>query len=102
MEHNDGRSPSDSGETEFRTWFSADVSTAYTVIEALAAVNGVEPDELDRLYGSVDPDALDKLFEKPVRLPDQRDLHVEFTASGCRVIVRDDGGISVLESGNDR
>lgn len=66
------------------------------VTRALAAVEGVEPTELDLLYESVDLEALDALLGDPV-VDENPPVVVEFAASGYQVVVRSDGLITVLE-----
>ncbi|MFB6129628.1 MAG: HalOD1 output domain-containing protein [Salinigranum sp.] len=64
------------------------------VVSAAAALRGVEPDELDPLSRFVDPDALDNLF-CAARDSATADLRVEFTFSGCEVVVDGDGRVAV-------
>ena len=66
------------------------------VVEALAAVENVEPDELDlRLYDSVDGDALDRLYG--VTAEKDAHLRVTFTIADYEVTVHDDGRVAVRE-----
>ncbi|NHN60629.1 MULTISPECIES: HalOD1 output domain-containing protein [Halorussus] len=64
------------------------------VVEALAAVENVDPDELDlRLYDSVDGDALDRLYEVTAERSER--LRVTFSIGDYEVTVRDDGLLEV-------
>ncbi|WP_435177419.1 HalOD1 output domain-containing protein [Halorussus sp. AFM4] len=66
------------------------------VVEALAAVEGVEPENLDvRLYDSVDGDALDRLYEVTAERGER--LRVAFTIADYEVTVHDDGRLAVRE-----
>ena len=66
------------------------------VVEALAAVENVEPDELDlRLYDSVDGDALDRLYAVSAERAER--LHVTFTVADYEVTVHADGRLAVRE-----
>jgi hypothetical protein len=67
-----------------------------TIVEALAAVENVEPDELGtRLYDSVDPEALDCLYGAAAERSEQ--LRLAFTVGGYEVILADDGDCLVRE-----
>lgn len=72
-----------------------------TVIEAVAAVAGVDPSRtripLDR---SVNPDALDRLFDRRGDDPPD-DAHVVFTVWDLTVVVHADGNVFVHEGGRD-
>lgn len=66
------------------------------VVEALAAVENVEPDELDlRLYDSVDGDALDRLYEVTAERSER--LRVTFSIGDYEVTVQDDGLLEVRD-----
>lgn len=60
------------------------------VVEAVAAAAGVEPTDLDPLYGAVDPDALSRLFWDSGGLRD-----VSFAYAGYHVRVFADGEVVV-------
>ncbi|NEU55224.1 HalOD1 output domain-containing protein [Halorussus sp. MSC15.2] len=66
------------------------------VVEALAAVENVEPQNLDvRLYDSIDGDALECLYETTAERSER--LRVTFTISAYEVTIEDDGYIVVRE-----
>lgn len=67
-----------------------------TIVEALAAVENVEPNELGaRLYDSLDPEALDCLYGTAAERSER--LQVTFTVAGYEVVVSDDGDFLVRE-----
>lgn len=71
------------------------------VVEALAAVENVEPEDLDlRLYDSVDGDAVERLYETTA----DRDEHlrVAFTIDTYEVVVDSSGLVVVCEWGGER
>lgn len=66
-----------------------------TVVEAIAAVRGVEPVDVDfRLDESVDTDALEGLYRHARRRP-ERTLRVEFEVDGLVVGVHSDGLVTI-------
>lgn len=66
------------------------------IVEALAAVENVEPDELGaRLYDSFDPEALDDLYGTAAERSER--LRLAFTVDGYEVVVVDDGDFFVRE-----
>lgn len=66
------------------------------IVEALAAVESVEPDELDvRLYDDVDPEALDRLYGTAAERADR--LHLSFDIAEYEVVLTDDGDLLVCE-----
>lgn len=70
-----------------------------TIVEALAAVENVEPDELGtRLYDSFDPEALDRLYGSAAERSEE--LRVAFTIGGYEVLITDDGDFLVRGSGD--
>ena len=64
-----------------------------TIIEAVAAAEGVVPTELDSVYDTINSDALDSL------LADQDDgsICIKFDITGWNVFVRGDGAIRVCD-----
>jgi len=60
------------------------------VIQAVAEAKGIDPLELDPLYGRIDLDAVDRLFAS-TDVPAGR---LTFEVAGCRVRVRADGQVS--------
>lgn len=66
------------------------------IVRALAAVESVEPDELDvRLYDEMDPEALDRLYGTAAERSDQ--LHLSFDVAGYEVVLTGDGDLLVCE-----
>jgi hypothetical protein len=66
------------------------------VVEALAAVEGVDPKDLDvRLYDSIDGDALEVLYRTAVERGER--LRVAFTIAEYEVVVESDGRVIVRE-----
>ena len=67
-----------------------------SIVEALAAVENVQPDQLGtRLYDSLDPEALDCLYGTAVERSEG--FRLAFTISGYEVVVADDGRLLVRE-----
>ena len=62
------------------------------VVRTVAQAKGVDPLELEPLYGVVDPDALDSIFSSK---DTSSDTKLGFTMAGCEVVVRGDGEVSV-------
>lgn len=61
------------------------------IIWAVAEERGVDPLHLETIYSVVDPDALQKVIE------DSDDVSkVQFTYSGCEVIVEDNCGVQII------
>ncbi|NHN60789.1 MULTISPECIES: HalOD1 output domain-containing protein [Halorussus] len=87
-----------SGQTPIHETFhdtAGDASLSETVIDAVAAAEGVDPTDADfELYEAVDLEALDALFERRSR--DGR-WRFEFTIDGLLVTVDGDGRIAVWE-----
>lgn len=76
--------------------FGADATkTSLRVVEAVADERGVEPTELEPLYGSVDPDGLDSLFPADDGAGDRPGPQLSFTFAEQRVRVSSDGSIDV-------
>ncbi|WP_435180614.1 HalOD1 output domain-containing protein [Halorussus sp. AFM4] len=72
---------------------TGDASLSETVIDAVAAAEGVEPTNADfELYRAVDLEALDALFERRSR--DGR-WRFEFTIDGLLVTIAGDGRVTV-------
>ena len=75
---------------------SGDESLTYAIVEAVAAVKGVESTDLPPLHTVVDPDALERLVSSLGRSIDGEGAgRAEFTLDGCRVVVRTSGEITV-------
>ena len=82
---------------------NCDETLSDSIVEALAAVENVEPYELDvRLYDSLDPEALDRLYETTAEGSER--LRLAFTVGGYEVVVTDDDQILVRAESefNDR
>lgn len=71
-------------------------SVATTIVRAIADLDGVDPTEMDPLYGSVDPDLLQALLDDDRRVTGD----VMFTYRGYRVTVGTDGDIVITEASN--
>lgn len=70
----------------------------YAVIEAVAAVRGVDPLEVEELGAVFDLDAFDSLFVAPESGgPSDADARLSFVLDGCPVIVTAGGVIEVAE-----
>lgn len=69
--------------------------TSLRVVEAVADERGVEPTELEPLYGSIDPDGLDSLFPADDGAGDRPGPQLSFTFAERRVRVSGDGSIAV-------
>lgn len=68
------------------------------IVRGLAAVESVEPDELDvRLYDEVDPEALDRLYGTAAERSDR--LRLSFDVGGYEVVLTGDGDLLVCERG---
>jgi hypothetical protein len=66
------------------------------VVEALAAVEGVEPENLDlRLYDSIDGDAVERLYEITADRGER--LRLAFTVGEYEVVVDNRGYVAVRE-----
>lgn len=66
------------------------------IVEALAAVEGVDPEVLDlRLYDSVDGDAVERLYETAADRGER--LRLVFTIDAYEVVVDNDGYVAVRE-----
>lgn len=86
-------------ETEYDQDGNSSISDA--IVEALAEVESVEPENLSmRLYDSVDSDALDSLYQTAVERPER--LRVAFTIDSYEVVVEDGGRVLVRERDDDR
>lgn len=68
------------------------------VVEAVAAVEAVEPIELDPLYEAIDPDALNHLCATQTD-SDGDPLEVQFSFQGWTIVVRGDETVQVLDPG---
>ncbi|UPV77103.1 hypothetical protein M0R89_22055 (plasmid) [Halorussus limi] len=55
--------PPESSRTAYKVPLDRDESPSYAVIQAIAAVNGVEPTEMPPLHDSIDPDAFEAIFD---------------------------------------
>lgn len=69
-------------------------SLSETVIQAVAAVRGVDPVDLEPLYATIDPDLIDGLAADATRTtPSPAELR--FTWAGCTVTASAGGGVVV-------
>ncbi len=69
-----------------------DGSPTVDIVEEVAAVRGVQSDELDPLYTAIDPDALERLLSGAFR-----NGRVEFEYEGCTVVCESDGRVAIAE-----
>lgn len=76
-----------------------ELSPSESVVEAVAAREGVDPVDLDiPLFEALDPDALDTLVRSASAGTDQSSVRVEFTYRGYEVTVTEDGAVEVSRS----
>lgn len=92
-------SPSTPSTTTFQSRVSSDERPSEAIIRSLAAIEGVEPTELDTLYDSIDIEALDEILDSAVVGEDQQSPVVEFVASGYRIVISGDGRIAIRDEG---
>lgn len=79
----------------YETCKDGDTSLGVTIIDAIAAVEGIDPTCEDlELYESIDLEAVETLFEQR---PSGERWRFEFTAGGYTVIVDGDGFVTVFE-----
>ena len=85
--------------------WSGDVNLGYSVVIALSAVTGREPDRLRPLFETVDPEQLEALLTpwRPGGRRDDARVEVEFEHEGYRVRVDGTGEITLrrLDGGTD-
>lgn len=85
-------------------WCEGGTEPSSVVVSAVAAVFGVETDELPPLYGSVDADAMDALVTRGAA-ESEVSVRLAFTYAGCDVLVESDGTLRVTaadgENGGD-
>ena len=72
------------------------VSTIDTILRCVAALEDVEPTDLDELYQSVDPEALEALMNRS--RSKETDLVVEFVYEGYLVRARSGTVVEVFET----
>lgn len=93
----------DAGSRPFRTrhdWTDGD-NIAASVIEAVAAVVGKQPTDIEPLYEVVDPDALEELLLS-LRSSGGHDRYgaVTFVFNDCKIRVESSGTIWIEPQGN--
>ncbi|SEQ72374.1 HalOD1 output domain-containing protein [Natrinema salaciae] len=94
-----GNASPDRRDGDFVTTFDrADDRASEAVLNAVAAVSGVEPADLSPLYDVVEPDALDSFIEHAQRVCDAGSHQVWFTYEGFDVGVRSDGEIRLRDA----
>jgi hypothetical protein len=94
--------PTEPRRAVFHTRYSGDERPTEAVLRALSAVEGVEPTEIDPpLYETVDPDALDRLLGDPVVGDPGGVVVVRFCVSGYRVVIKNNGEVTIFETEND-
>jgi hypothetical protein len=82
------------GETQFGEEDGRSASEA--VVETIAAVEDVAPNELDPLHNTIDPESLDRLFRDTETSTSTK--LVQFSVDGWNVFVRNDGAIRVCDT----
>ena len=84
-------------ETEtYRAQFdSASVDASLAVIEAMAAIRGCDPADLEPLYRAVDPEALDRICAAQGLGRHSGDTRIEFTYLEHEVVVKSLGLIEI-------
>ena len=80
--------------TDAVTTTARDRSLSETVIDAVAAVRGVDPIDLEPLYATIDPDLIDSM-PAGSKSATQSPAELRFTWAGCTVIASADGGVIV-------
>lgn len=81
---------------QYITRYGHDDELATKVVEAVAAVEGVDPTEVGPLNDAVDPDCLSRLFS-PGSEGGRADGYVAFTFGGHTVTVDSEGTIVVWQ-----
>lgn len=94
-------SPEGSYRNVFRTRFVASERPSLVIVRALAAIEGVEPSELEALYEYVDPEALDEFLAIGTPGSGDRLTAVEFSVSNYRILAEGDGQITIFERRRD-
>ncbi len=85
----------DCGSIEVAHDWGGSGSIAETIITALAEEEGVDPVDLDPLYGWIDPEALDSLFPSNGSEAGDPDAYVTFQYDEYRVIAGADGTVLI-------
>jgi len=80
--------------TDAVTTVASNRSLSETVIDAVATVSGMDPMDLEPLYGTIDPDLIDGLAAGP-KSATQPPVELRFTWAGCTVTASADGGVVV-------
>jgi len=88
------RNPETAGRSEFECSFDADESPSREVVQAIAAVKGVEPTGVDPLYDHIDPEALDAMFDGTTGTS-EHDARVSFRVDDLRIEVSEDRRVTV-------
>lgn len=86
----------DAGHYRVRYDWSSGVELTTAIVELLAEVREVDPDEIDRLAEAIDPDALNRLFV-PMAGGDRSRGSVSFHVGPHRVTVEGNGDIEVRQ-----
>lgn len=76
-------------------------SVSDEVISAVAAARGADPLDLDPLNEAIDPDALDALYRRDGRERASTPDRLEFTYSGCGVVVDEGGSVTVTDAARE-
>lgn len=78
-------------------WTLAESPSA-AVVQAVSREKGVDPTDIEPLFGTVDPDALNALFKK---VSSESRSYVQFSYEGFDVVVDADGSGSLFDQSAD-
>ena len=90
MVHESRFSPRDD-EPDFETVFDEGEDPSLAVVQAVTAFKGVESNEIDRLYDSIDADELDALLQSA-----GTGVQVSFRFESCEVVLNSEGQICLF------
>ena len=82
------------GRSEFEYVFDVDEPPSHGVVQAISAVKGVDPTEVDPLYDSLDPNALDVIFSGTTEAGES-DIRVSFRVDDLEIEVSEDRRVTV-------
>lgn len=80
--------------------FEEDGELEHTILRAVAAVEGVRPEDIrEQFHSVVDADALDRLFQPRENRESDGDRRAVFSLEGYEVTVQSDDPVTVYISG---
>lgn len=79
---------------------TAEPSVSHAVVTAVADLIDEDPNSLDPLFKTIDPDALERLFSSAHASGGSAE-RIEFTYSGCDVVVSADGTVQASRDGRE-